>query len=119
MVLFDTNVFIYLGLGQIHLSKIDGIEACYASITKIETLGFQEITSVEQRKLNQILDAYPMIGLTESIIQRAIELRQDKKMSLGDAIIAGTALEQNCALWTANTRDFSHIEGLKLYDPLS
>jgi predicted nucleic acid-binding protein len=40
-------------------------------------------------------------------------------MSLGDAIVAATAIENNCELWTANTGDFKHIEGLKLVNPLS
>jgi predicted nucleic acid-binding protein len=118
MVLFDTNIFIYAGAGQISLSKLDGVEACYSSITVIETLGFREITSVEQRKLTQILAAYQKIDLTEAIIERAVALRQDTRMSLGDAIVAATALEQGCPLWTANTRDFDHIEGLELYSPL-
>lgn len=119
MVVFDTNIFIYAGLGKIGISKLDGIEACYASISIIETLGFHEITSVEQRKLMQILDAYQIIDLSQTIILRAVSLRQDNKMSLGDAIIAATALEQDCALWTVNTRDFSHIEALELVNPMA
>lgn len=118
MVIFDTNIFIYAGMGRLKLSKIADIDAGYASITVIETLGFHEITSVEQRKLMQILEAYQMIDLSESIIHRAVSLRQDKRMSLGDAIVAATALEQDIPLWTVNTRDFSHIEELKLVDPL-
>jgi predicted nucleic acid-binding protein len=95
-----------------------GVEACYASITVIETLGFHEITSVEQRKLTQILEAYQMIDLSESIIKRAVTLRQDRKMSLGDSIIAATALENSLTLWTANTKDFTHIHGLNIFNPL-
>jgi predicted nucleic acid-binding protein len=119
MVVFDTNIFIYAGVGKLSLSKIDGVKACYASITVIETLGFHEITSVEQRKLTQILEAYQMIDLSESIIQRAVTLRQDRKMSLGDSIIAATALEHSLTLWTANTKDFSHIHGLNTFNPLT
>ena len=119
MVVFDTNIFIYAGVGKLNLSRIDGVEACYASITVIETLGFHEITSVEQRKLTQILEAYQMIDLSESIIQRAVALRQDRKMSLGDSIIAATALERSLTLWTANTKDFAHIHGLNMFNPLA
>ena len=119
MVVFDTNIFIYAGTGQLNISKIFGVKACYASITVIETLGYHEITSTEQRKLMQILEAYQRIDLSESIIQLAIVLRQDKKMSLGDAIIATTAIELNYPLWTVNTRDFSHIKDLRLFDPLN
>ena|ERR1039458_10514387 len=118
MVLFDTNIFIYAGAGQLKLSRIDGVEACYASISFIETLGFHEITSVEQRKLTQILDSYQRIDLNDSIISRAVSLRQDKRMSLGDSIVAATAIEENCVLWTVNVKDFSHIVDLEVYNPL-
>lgn len=118
MVLFDSNIFIYAGLDKLSLSKIDGVEASYASITVIEILGFHEITSVEQRKLTQILEAYRMVNLSESIIQRAVLLRQDKKMSLGDSIVAATALENELTLWTANVEDFAHIDGLDIFNPM-
>ncbi len=118
MVVLDSNVFIYAATGQIELSVLYGVEACYAAITPIEILGYHEITAVEQRKLSQILGAYQNIALSDSIIQRAISLRQDKKMSLGDAIVAATALEQNCPLWTANTDDFKHLKDLELFNPL-
>ncbi len=40
-------------------------------------------------------------------------------MTLGDAIIAATALVRGYELWTANTEDFSHVEGLRLKNPLA
>ncbi|MBC7546466.1 type II toxin-antitoxin system VapC family toxin [Candidatus Saccharibacteria bacterium] len=119
MVIFDTNVFIYAGNGSISLSKFKDIEVGYASISCIEALGFHEITAAEQRALQRIFDAYRSIELTPSIIERAIALRQNRKMSLGDAIIAATALDTDLVLWTANIDDFKHIEGLKILNPLA
>jgi predicted nucleic acid-binding protein len=40
-------------------------------------------------------------------------------MRLGDAIVAATALEYNCELNTVNEKDFSHIEGLQIHNPLT
>ena len=119
MVVFDSNVFIYAGNGTIDLSKFQGIEVCYASISIIEALGYQDITAAEQRALHRIFNAYQNIELSPSIIEQAVVLRQSKKMSLGDAIVAATAMDYNLELWTANTDDFKHIEGLKLVNPLS
>jgi predicted nucleic acid-binding protein len=119
MVLFDSNVFIYAGNETIDLAKLEGVEASYASISVIETLGYHEITAAEQRALQRIFDAYQSIELSPSIIERAVALRQNKKMSLGDAIVAATALDYDLELWTANTDDFKHIEDLRLVDPLS
>jgi predicted nucleic acid-binding protein len=52
------------------------------------------------------------------VANRAIALRQARKMSLGDAIIAATALVHQLALVTRNVTDFDHIAGLTLQDPL-
>lgn len=118
MVLLDTNVFIYLGNETVSLSKIENIEVCYASVSIIEALGFQNITAAEQRALRNIFDAYQRVELSLSIIERAVTLRQNKKMSLGDSIIAATALDSGLEFWTANTDDFKHISGLNVFNPL-
>jgi len=40
-------------------------------------------------------------------------------MSLGDAIVAATALEHRQTLVTRNSKDFDRVEGLKVVDPLA
>jgi predicted nucleic acid-binding protein len=40
-------------------------------------------------------------------------------MSLGDSIIAATALLTNCELYTNNTADFAHIAELIVVNPLA
>jgi predicted nucleic acid-binding protein len=42
-----------------------------------------------------------------------------KRIKLPDAIIAATALVQNCILLSHNTTDFNKIEGLQVLDPYS
>ena len=44
-------------------------------------------------------------------------LRRQRRMKLGDAIIAATALEIGAKLVTRNVDDFKHIAGLELIDP--
>lgn len=39
-------------------------------------------------------------------------------MSLGDATVAATALDNNSQLWTVNIKDFDHIEELRLFNPM-
>jgi len=34
-------------------------------------------------------------------------------------VVAATAIEQGGNLWTANTKDFVGIEGLKIFNPLN
>lgn len=119
MVLFDSNIIIYLGNSTLARKKVDGIDVCYASITAIETLGFTKISVQEQHIIKALLAEYQPIDLSLFIVERAIVLRQQKSMSLGDAIIAATAIENDCILWTANTDDFTGIENLQIYNPIA
>jgi predicted nucleic acid-binding protein len=41
-------------------------------------------------------------------------LRQQRKMSLGDALVAGTALGHGLTLVTCNIEDFQWMQGLSL-----
>jgi hypothetical protein len=55
--------------------------------------------------------------LDDEVVERAIALRQEKKMGLADALIAATALEYDLPLVTRNRDDFKHIEGLQIINP--
>ena len=55
--------------------------------------------------------------MSEDVLLRAVTLRQTKKMSLGDAIIAATTLVYDETLVTRNARDFAWSAGLKLLNP--
>jgi predicted nucleic acid-binding protein len=118
MILLDTNVFIYLANGSIKASQLND-DVAFASVTKVEALGYNQITVAEQSYLEALFAECEQLDLDESIIQRAIRLRQQVRLSLGDAIIAATAIENNCELWTANTEDFIRVEGLQLHNPLA
>lgn len=118
MLCFDTNVVIYLG-NQILDETVIGTEPiCYASVSLIEALGYPDILAAEGQRIEELFNTMVEIPLNTSIIRTSVKLRQLRKMSLGDAIVAATALENDSTLWTANVEDFAHIDGLRLYNPL-
>lgn len=119
MVLLDTNVFIYLVNGTLDVSLLGANDVAYSAITKIEALGYWKITVNELDDLGQLFGQFESLDLDEPVVQRAIKLRQRHRMTLGDAIIAATALESGCELWTANEDDFVGIDDLRLYNPLA
>ena len=49
--------------------------------------------------------------LTDAVAEQAINLRQQRRMGLGDSIIAATAITHNLTLVTHNTEDFRWIAG--------
>jgi predicted nucleic acid-binding protein len=118
MILFDTNIFIYLIKGTVDIDSIKQDIIGFASITKIEALGYSKITVAEQQYLEALFSECEQLNLDEAVIRSAIKLRQRTNIRLGDAIIAATALQYDCELYTANEKDFSHVEGLHIHNPL-
>ena len=52
--------------------------------------------------------------IDNSVIDRAVLIRQNKKVSLGDSIIAATVLNNNEKLFTNNEEDFRDIDGIDI-----
>lgn len=94
--------FIYLANGTLDRKLIADQDIAHASITKIEALGFSRIHANELLLLETLFEESYNLPLTEDIVERAIKLRQAKSMSLGEAIMAASALEHDYELWTAN-----------------
>ena len=118
----DTNILIYAAEpGDILCAPfVESPDAVIASVTRIEVLGFpgfSKLSADRQNKLQEIIATTVEIPMDGDIIKRAITLRQQKKMSLGDSIIAATALEFDMPLVTRNTDDFKHLTGLRLINP--
>lgn len=120
-MLADSNILIYcqevenIALRQWVKTTCPVISA----ITQVEVLGFHRITLQQLAILNALIDTLEVIYPSQSIIERAISLRQQRKMSLGDALIAATCLEHNEPLATANVDDFKWIAGLDVVNPLA
>ncbi|MDP3007992.1 MAG: PIN domain-containing protein [Methylococcales bacterium] len=57
-----------------------------------------------------------IIKLTDEIVQRVIDIRQERRIKLPDAIIAATAIYQGAILVTRNTKDFKTFD-LETYNP--
>lgn len=57
------------------------------------------------------------MALSDDIASKAVELRKNYNLKLGDAIIAATAMVHSLALVTRNTNDFNKIKKLHLLNP--
>jgi predicted nucleic acid-binding protein len=86
-------------------------------VVKIEVLGYDDLAS-KMKQLEAFLDLATVFPLDSDVTAKTIYLRRKyKKLKLGDAIIAATALAYNFALVTRNTKDFKNIEGLEVLNP--
>jgi predicted nucleic acid-binding protein len=89
-----------------------------SAITLVEVLGYYDLAAIDKLTLERFFDTFSMIPISDEIVVQAIELRQQHKMGLGDAIIAATALVHNLKLATANVKDFQWIEQLDIINPV-
>ena len=64
-----------------------------------------------------MLSRIETLPISEQVIRLATTLRQQKSMSLGDAIIAATAIQYKKTIVTANSQDFKALEGISVIDP--
>lgn len=74
-------------------------------ITFMELLAGARSAS-ERQAAESLLATLGRVELTEEIARRAVELRQDLRLKLPDAIILASAEVEGCILVTRNTRDF-------------
>jgi predicted nucleic acid-binding protein len=118
--LIDTNVIIdNFGnkLPEKAKELLYRIDLTVSAVTKIEVLGWINATKEQLQPLYDFMEIANILPINEAVIEKTITLRQTKKIALGDAIIAATALTYNLTLITRNTSDFKNIIGLNIIDP--
>ncbi|HEX8213011.1 MAG TPA: type II toxin-antitoxin system VapC family toxin [Longimicrobium sp.] len=120
-MLLDSNIIIYAAQPQHAALRVFTLERSPAVsvISLIEVLGFHRLHPDDRALFESFFRAAEILPLTDSVVQEAIRLRQQRKMSLGDSIVAATALQHRRTLVTRNTDDFRWITDLSLLDPLA
>lgn len=88
-MLCDSNILIYaVEPGDaVCAPHVEHAEAAIASVTRIEVLGFPgfaALSAERQARLREVVTSLLKLPLDGPVIQRAIALRQGKKMSLAD-----------------------------------
>lgn len=117
-MIIDSNVIIYANEPenrelQVYLdARQSNLQA--SLISRLEVLGFPRITPTDRQDLTSFMDAISILPIDETIIAEAIRLRQQRKRSLGDSIIAATGLLYNQPVLTNNVADFADIDGLQV-----
>lgn len=116
----DSNIVIYATLpdfGQLR-KFVQRSVSSVSIITYVEVLGFHGLTADDRALLHALFSNLSILPITHPVAETAVRLRQQRRMQLGDSLIAATALVYNKTLVTHNTKDFAWIETLELLDPL-
>ncbi|MBN2392452.1 MAG: type II toxin-antitoxin system VapC family toxin [Anaerolineae bacterium] len=118
-MLIDSNIIIYaVHPEHAHLRRWIAENTPFVSaVSYIEVLGYHQLTEAERHHFTAFFEAASVLPLSQEVLEQAVKLRQLKKMTLGDALIAGTALVYNLTLVTRNVADFTWIAGLTVFNP--
>jgi predicted nucleic acid-binding protein len=118
-VLVDSNILIYAAQpAHAHLRQFIAVHApAVSAVSYVEVLGYHQLDDEARQYLEAFFRLARVLPLSQAVLDQAVVLRQQRKMSLGDALVAGTALAHGLTLVTRNVEDFQWIQGLSLLNP--
>ena len=112
--LIDSNVIIDYTSSKLPQQGSDFAEDLFNKDFLIEVLGFKD-APVKSKAMEDFLNTAQVLYLDKFVEDQTIALRKtDKKLKLGDAIIAATAIVNNLVSVTNNINDFKNISALEL-----
>lgn len=121
--LLDSNVLIYLTKGGLDKHTEQAIRAATTSgfnisvISQIELLGFAFPANDVKIRTEKLISQCTIFPLNDQVVEKTIELRQQYRVKLPDAIIAATAIVFGFTLLSRNDKDFSNINELAYFNP--
>lgn len=87
----------------------------FSVITQIELLSWKTSPEIE-KSLVQFFETAQVIGLRKDIVHACVGIRRAYSIKIPDGIIAATALCEDLILVTKNSKDFTRIKGLRMYN---
>jgi toxin FitB len=119
-VLIDSNIIIYAAKPEHQALRrfIAKHAPAVSVISYVEVLGYHRLTEQDRRYFEDFFIAAPLLQISTEILERATQLRQERPIGLGDALIGATALVHGLQLLTANTEDFQWISDLRISNPV-
>lgn len=119
MILLDSNVVIYAAdpaYPDVTRFVEENVTAVSA-ISYVEALGFHNLGELEREVLESYFGSVDMFEIDSPVLDQAVALRQRRRMAVGDAVIAATAIVHDLPLATNNAKDFRDIPGLRVVRP--
>lgn len=120
-MLIDSNIIIYAAQpdnAALRAFIAEHVPAVSA-VSYVEVLGYHRLTEQERQHFEAFFAAASVVPLSQNVLEQAVKLRQLRKMTLGDALVAGTALAHGLTLVTRNEDDFRWIAGLSVLNPFT
>lgn len=104
---------IYLLEGRPEVEQFADFTFAISFVTEIELLGRKGISDVEKQVIQELIDSCFVFDLLPAIKSKAIDLKQNHKIKLPDALVAATAYYAGLPLLTAD-KGFAALPELDL-----
>ena len=119
-MLLDSNIIIYAIKPEfVNLRNlVEKNKSMVSAISYVEVLGYHKLTPEDREDFEEFFNIVPILNISQTILEQAVALKQQRKMSLGDSIIAATAIVHKLTLVTANVKDFEWIEDITILNPI-
>jgi predicted nucleic acid-binding protein len=119
--LLDSNVLIDALAGLPHgvrvlqeARKRPEVSIIYSAITRIEVLGFPNLSAKEEEAVRRLLSEFEEVAISNTVVERTIQIRKLARIKIPDALIADTV---QAVIVTRNTGDFQRVPGLTVLHP--
>jgi toxin FitB len=118
-MLLDSNIVIYAAQPEHpQLRRLIAERApAVSAVSYVEVLGYHRLGPVERQFFEAFFAQADVLPLSLPVLDRAVQLRQVRKLKLGDSLVAGTALAHGLPLVTRNVDDFAWISDLTVINP--
>ena len=120
-MLVDSNIIIYSALPENEFLRqlIAENSPAVSAVSYVEVLGYHRLSETDRDHFEAFFKEARVLPLAQPVLDTAVQLRQSKKLKLGDSLVAGTALLYNLTLLTRNVSDFAGIDGLRVRNPFA
>lgn len=118
-MLLDSNIIIYSAQPE-HPQLRELIaehSPAVSALSYLEVLGYHLLTEQQCQYFEEFFQIAQVLPISQDVLTQAVALRKQRRMTLGDSIIAGTALVHELTLITRNIGDFRWIAELNLLNP--
>jgi len=122
--LLDSNVLIDALAGLPHgvrvlreARKRPEVLVIYSAITRIEVLGFPNLSEQEETAVRRLLNEFEEVAVSNAVVERTIQIRKLVRIKIPDALIAASADTAQAVVVTRNTSDFQRVPGLTVVHP--
>ncbi|MGL4612004.1 MAG: type II toxin-antitoxin system VapC family toxin [Trueperaceae bacterium] len=117
-MILDSNIIIYAAQPEHQFLRDFVVQhsPAVSAVSYVEVLGYHKLGN-EKQLLEAFFEVATVLPISDDVLLQATKLRQLRKLTLGDALVAATALVHDRTLVTRNDQDFLWIPNLTVINP--